>query len=149
MDALQVVGLRDAATVTVPARGDNTLGRGFHAAVNDADGRFMDMNGGVTAPQTGFIADRHNPRHQRKTGIAPERHQRNENNVEDIRSRADRGIHADQRRRLAQGTSPAPSASGDQSVKAPAAKIVKAKKHHKSMKKHVRHVAPSQPATRP
>ena len=41
---------------------------------------------------------------------------------------------------FAQGTSPAPSAPATQPVKAPAVKIVKAKKHTKSTKKHVRHV---------
>src|SRR3954454_13514125 len=103
---------------------------------------------GVSSPQSPFIADRHNPRHQRQTGIAPERHKRKKTM---FKSFAAVLIAASMLTApaFAQGTAPAPSAPATQMTKAPVAKatvvkVVKAKKHavkkHVHVRKHVRHV---------
>src|SRR3954462_4000602 len=90
---------------------------------------------GVGKPQTGFIADRHNPRHQRQSGIAPERSKRKKTMLKTFAAVL---IAASMLTApvLAQSTTPAPSAPATQGTKAPAVKVVKAKKHHK-VKKHV------------
>src|SRR3954454_3601065 len=98
---------------------------------------------GVSSPQSPFIADRHNPRHQRQTGIAPERHKRKKTMFKTFTAAliAASMLTAPA---FAQGTAPAPSAPATQSTKAPAVKTVKAKKHvkvkkHAHVRKHVRH----------
>src|SRR3954466_6657462 len=97
---------------------------------------------GVSSPQSPFIADRHNPRHQRQTGIAPERHKRKKTMLKTFTAAliAASMLTAPA---FAQGTAPAPSAPATQVTKAPAAKVVKAKKHvvkkHAHARKHVRH----------
>src|SRR3954453_9211304 len=95
-------------------------------------------------PQTGFIADRHNPRHQRQSGIAPERSKRKKTMLKTFAAVL---IAASMLTApvLAQSTTPAPSAPATQGTKAPAVKVVKAKKHHKVKKRvharaHVKHV---------
>src|SRR3954471_4598625 len=99
---------------------------------------------GVSSPQSPFIADRHNPRHQRQTGIAPERHKRKKTMFKTFAAVlvAASVLTAPA---FAQGTAPAPSAPATQMTKAPTAKVVKAKKHskvkkHAHVRKHVKHV---------
>jgi len=102
---------------------------------------------GISTPQTTFIADRHNPRHQRQSGIAPKRHRRKKTM---LRTFAAALLAASMLTApaCAQGTAPAPSAPATQMTKPTvtkdsAAKVVKAKKHavkkHAHVRKHVRH----------
>jgi|SRR3954453_6957420 hypothetical protein len=98
---------------------------------------------GVSSPQSPFIADRHNPRHQRQTGIAPERHKRKKTMFKTFTAAliAASMLTAPA---FAQGTAPAPSAPATQMTKAPATKVVKTSKHkvkkHAHVRKHVKQV---------
>src|SRR3954471_4720795 len=99
---------------------------------------------GVSSPQSPFIADRHNPRHQRQTGIAPERHKRKKTMFKTFTAAliAASMLTAPA---FAQGTAPAPSAPATQMTKPTVTKdsAAKVKKHavkkHAHVRKHVRH----------
>jgi hypothetical protein len=92
-----------------------------------------------------FIADRHNPRHQRQSGIAPERHKRKKTMFKTFAAVlvAASVLTAPA---FAQGTAPAPATQMTKAhvTKDSAAKVVKAKKHavkkHAHVSKHVKHV---------